>query len=297
MLGVPLYFTSMRLLRFSELVLIVYFVYAIVVSQVLPVKASVPRTVFVVNVTVLAGILLLAYADGLRRRRPLSIMRDWFPLPLVLLAYRQMGWFAPAHHTYELERGWVVWDRVFLYDLKVRAAVEVLGPVFPSVLEIAYSLVYVIPHFSLAVLYVYRRRARASAFLSVFVLAVLGAYALFPYFPSEPPRTVFPDQDLPSYTTVFRQFNLWLLGGWGIHTSVFPSAHVSGAFSAAFAMRRLLPEKPWVGRTLLVLAILIALATVYGRYHYLVDALAGIALALVAFLFREPAPQSPSPAR
>ncbi|MDW8355601.1 MAG: phosphatase PAP2 family protein [Bryobacterales bacterium] len=287
----------MRLLRFSELVLIVYFVYAIVVSQVLPVKASVPRTVFVVNVTVLAGILLLAYADGLRRRRPLSIMRDWFPLPLVLLAYRQMGWFAPAHHTYELERGWVVWDRVFLYDLKVRAAVEVLGPVFPSVLEIAYSLVYVIPHFSLAVLYVYRRRARASAFLSVFVLAVLGAYALFPYFPSEPPRTVFPDQDLPSYTTVFRQFNLWLLGGWGIHTSVFPSAHVSGAFSAAFAMRRLLPEKPWVGRTLLVLAILIALATVYGRYHYLVDALAGIALALVAFLFREPAPQSPSPAR
>ncbi|MCS7002163.1 MAG: phosphatase PAP2 family protein, partial [Dehalococcoidia bacterium] len=283
MLRVLLYCTSMRLLRFSEIALVVYFVYAIVVSQVLPVRASVPRTVFVVNVTVVAGILLLAYADGLRRQRFLSIMRDWFPLPLVLLAYRQMGWFAPAQHTYELERAWIIWDRVFLYDLKVRAAVEILGPVLPSVLEISYSLVYVIPHFSLAALYICRQRARASAFLSVFVLAVLGAYALFPYFPSEPPRTVFPDQDLPSYPTVFRQFNLWLLGGWGIHTSVFPSAHVAGALSAALAMRRLLPEKPWVGRALLVLAVLIALATVYGRYHYLVDTLAGIAVALTAF--------------
>jgi membrane-associated phospholipid phosphatase len=32
-----------------------------------------------------------------------------------------------------------------------------------------------------------------------------------------------------------------------------------------------------------VLAILIAIATVYGRYHYLVDAIAGIAMAILAF--------------
>jgi membrane-associated phospholipid phosphatase len=120
------------------------------------------------------------------------------------------------------------------------------------------------------------------------VLAVVGAYALFPYFPSEPPRTVFPNQDLPSFATPFRSFNLWLLGGWGIHTSVFPSAHVSGAFSAALAMRRLLPEKPWAWRFLMALAVLIALATVYGRYHYLVDALAGVGVALAAFAATRP---------
>jgi membrane-associated phospholipid phosphatase len=31
------------------------------------------------------------------------------------------------------------------------------------------------------------------------------------------------------------------------------------------------------------MAILIAIATVYGRYHYLVDAVAGIAVAILAF--------------
>jgi membrane-associated phospholipid phosphatase len=57
---------------------------------------------------------------------------------------------------------------------------------------------------------------------------------------------------------------------------------VAGAFAAAFGMIRTLPEKPWVGRFLLVMALLIATATVYGRYHYLADAVAGLAMAVVA---------------
>jgi membrane-associated phospholipid phosphatase len=45
---------------------------------------------------------------------------------------------------------------------------------------------------------------------------------------------------------------------------------------------RALPEKRWVWRTLLVTAMLIATATVYGRYHYVVDAVAGFAVSVVA---------------
>ena len=82
--------------------------------------------------------------------------------------------------------------------------------------------------------------------------------------------------------TVFRRLNWFVLSGYGIHTSVFPSAHVSGAFAATFGIMRALPEKRWVGRFLLVVSILIATATVYGRYHYVVDALAGFAVSVVA---------------
>jgi membrane-associated phospholipid phosphatase len=82
--------------------------------------------------------------------------------------------------------------------------------------------------------------------------------------------------------TIFRRFNWFLLGGYGIHTSVFPSAHVSGAFAAAFGVRRALPEKPRVWHSLLAIAVLIATATVYGRYHYVVDAVAGFAVSVVA---------------
>jgi membrane-associated phospholipid phosphatase len=268
--------------RRSEWVLIVYFVYAAILAQLLPLKYPIPILTLVLNFAVLNGYALLAYADSLRRRRFLSIVRDWYPLPLILLSYREMGWFAPSQHTYELERAWVKVDRLFLNDFDARGVIESLGSLLPSILEIAYSLVYVIPHFSIAMLYVYKRRVRVDRFLFPFLLAVLVSYSLFPYFPSEPPRTVFPEADLPAQLTIFRRFNLGLLGGYGIHTSVFPSAHVSGAFSAAVAMWWVLSEKKWVSVTLLVLAILIATATVYGRYHYLVDAAAGFAIGVTA---------------
>ena len=93
---------------------------------------------------------------------------------------------------------------------------------------------------------------------------------------------MFPGEDAPAINTVFRRFNWWLLGGGGIHTSVFPSGHVSHAFAGAFGMLQVLPQRGWVGRALVGLAISIALATVYGRYHYAVDAVAGLGVALVA---------------
>jgi membrane-associated phospholipid phosphatase len=132
-------------------------------------------------------------------------------------------------------------------------------------------------------LYIYGHRERVDQFLFVFALGVLLCYAQFPFWPSDPPRVLFPSQDLPSYYTIFRRFNLWMLGNYGIHTSVFPSAHVAGAFAVAFGAWSALPEHKWVSRFLLVMAILIAVATVYGRYHYFVDALAGLVIAVVAW--------------
>ena len=269
-------------LRRAESTLVVYFAYAMVLAQVLPVRPPIPALTLGVNLALTGGIFLAAYAYSLRRSRLLGVIRDWYPAVVLLLAYREMGWMAPAGHTYALERTWVVWDKFFLNQLGIKAAIESAGPLFPGLLEISYTLVYSMPFVGLAVLYAYNHRERADSLLFPLALSVLSAYALFPYFPSEPPRTVFPGEDFPSYMTVFRQFNWAMLGNYGIHTSVFPSAHVSGSFAVAFAVRRILPGQKWPGRFLLLLAILIAIATVYGRYHYLADAAAGLAIALAA---------------
>ncbi|MFN7931917.1 MAG: phosphatase PAP2 family protein [Bryobacteraceae bacterium] len=270
------------MLRSSEWVLLGYYVYCMVCSIVMPVRAGVMPVTLALNTLVIGGLLLLAYTENLRHKRTLSIMRDWYPLPLMLLAYREMGWFAPTHHTNELERGWIVYDRLLLNDWGLRALIEATGPLLPSILEISYSLVYAIAPFCMAWLYHRHRVERMNSFLTTFLLGIFLSYLLFPFFPSEPPRTVFPGEDLPGILTIFRRFNLGLLGNYGIHMSVFPSAHCSGAFAAAFAMRRVLREEPWVWRCLLVLAASIATATVYGRYHYAADAAAGVAVAVIA---------------
>jgi membrane-associated phospholipid phosphatase len=105
---------------------------------------------------------------------------------------------------------------------------------------------------------------------------------LFPYFPSEPPRIAFTGTDLPQVVTLVRRLNLWILGGYSIHSSVFPSAHVSSAFSAAWGLMATIPERRWIGWLMAVYAILVAIATVYGRYHYAVDAVAGLGISLLA---------------
>jgi hypothetical protein len=38
----------------------------------------------------------------------LNIARDWLPLVLLLLAYRQMGSFALPHHGHALAAHWVI---------------------------------------------------------------------------------------------------------------------------------------------------------------------------------------------
>ncbi len=269
-----------RTVRGSEWVVAAFFVYAGIASAVLPVAPQVRNLVIGLNLAVLAAIGLLIRFDR-PQRIALGVARDWLPLGLTLLAYREMGWFALPHQNHALESSWVAWDRLVLRG-GGKAAIEAFGAALPSLLEIAYTCVYVLGPFALATLYLYRRRARAERFLFVFVVGVLLCYAQFPFWPSEPPRVVFAGQDAPSFDTIFRRFNWWMLGNCGIHTSVFPSAHVGGAFSAAFGMWRALPEHKWVARFLLAMATLIAIATVYGRYHYLADALAGLAMAALA---------------
>jgi membrane-associated phospholipid phosphatase len=265
--------------RLSEWVLAVYFAYITVMAAILPVRAGVSLRTVIVN-----GVLLCAYSLLLRFRKSLVVdhLRNWIPLGLMLLAYKEVGWLAPAAHNHQLEGSWIYWDRLLLREWRLRNLIEGTGPLLPSVLEICYLLVYALPAFSMSMLYVYRRSRQAECLLVIYLLGLFLSYVQFPYWPSEPPRIVFPGEDAPSIETMVRQFNHWILGGYGIHTSVFPSAHVSGAVAAAFALRQALKDRPWVYGAVFVYAALVALATVYGRYHYAVDAVAGVVVGALA---------------
>jgi membrane-associated phospholipid phosphatase len=277
--------------RRSEWVLWAFLAFAALMAAMMPMPRALRITTIGLNLTILAGYALLVFIEMARPRRYLSFARDWLPLALTLMAFHEMGWFAVPHAAHALEARWVVWDRLVLRGWG-KDIIESLGPVLPSLLEIAYLLVYALGPFSVAMLYVYGRRNRVDQFLFLFLVGVLLCYAQFPFWPSDPPRTLFPTEDLPAYDTIFRRWNLWLLGMGGIHTSVFPSGHVAAAFSAAAGMWVALPEHKWVGRALGVTAVLIAVATVYGRYHYLADVAAGLLMAGAALFIARLFPPS-----
>ncbi len=271
--------------RISEWVIAGFFSYTTVLSLALPLGAGMRTNVLAANAAIGTG-----YAVLFLLRRVLGESEIWtglrnlLPLGLMLAAYKEMGWFAPDTHDYSLERTWIVWDRAVLYGGGLKSIIESTGTLLPSVLEVSYSLVYALPLFCVAALYAARRTQSVDTLLTIYLLGLFLSYVQFPFWPSEPPRTVFAGQDLPAVLTVFRRFNLGLLGSQGIHTSVFPSAHVSGAFAAAFALFSIFPAESRLPTGVLLYAVTVAIATVYGRYHYAVDAAAGFAVAVAAFV-------------
>ncbi len=262
-------------LRPYEWLIVVFFVYVGAIAPFLiPHGAARWQPALVAGIV--AGILL-AFT------RTQSVFRDWVPIGFTLAAYREMNCFTPAVRDHHLERGWIVWDRWLLDTHHCRAAVEIAGALLPSLLEICYLTVYAVAPLALVVLLLNHRRDRMGVLWFAYLAGTLASYALFPYFPSDPPRTVFAGADLPHVITIFRRFNLAILGQYGIHSSVFPSAHVSSAFACAWGLLVAMPEHKRYGWIFAGYALLVAIATVYGRYHFAADAAAGFAMSFLAF--------------
>jgi membrane-associated phospholipid phosphatase len=226
--------------------------------------------------------LVLARLERGSLAKPIGIVRDWLPLVLTLIAFREMELFLPAKNDLFFESGWIKLDRLLLHDWGLRAAIESLGSVAPFYLELCYLLVYGLAAYSLGWIVARAGRRSIDYFWTIYLTGTLTAYGLFPYFPSQPPRYAFPLMETPTVNTWVRTLNLWLLKVATIHSGVFPSAHVSSAFSAAWALFLIFPKRRWLGGSMLLYAVSVSIATIYGRYHYAADVLAGFAVSLIA---------------
>lgn len=268
--------------RRCELFFSAYFVYAAVLALVRPLAPEVRALTVTTNMAVLLWFFLFAWAHRERGFQTLDYVRDIYPLPLLLLAYRQMNWVALPHSGVQMEASWLVWDVKLLVDWGGSALVESAGPLFPTLLETAYLLTYAVPVFGVVILTLTGARRRVDDFYSILLFGTLTAYALYPWFPSTTPRLLYPGV-APAMDTLMRRVNLAVLGEYGITASVFPSGHTACAFSAAFGLLHVMPRKRGYAYGVLALAVLIAAATVYGRYHYVVDTAAGLTIALLAW--------------
>jgi len=271
-------------LRKSEWALLAFFSYIAFLIPFFPDRPGLHSQPLIVLACVSVVLLSLAQAEKTRFAVKVSMIRDWTPMALTLLAFREMELFLPRHYNAAYENAWIRWDDVLLNQLGLKRAIEALGPVIPTYLELCYLLVYGMGAFCIAVLWIETQRRAVDRFYVILLTGTLLAYAMFPYFPSRPPRIAFPEVDVPVAHNVFRTLNLFLLRKATIHSGVFPSAHVSSAFAAAWGMFLVLPRRKGVAWGLLFYAISVAVATVYGRYHYAADAVAGFGVSLVVAL-------------
>lgn len=121
------------------------------------------------------------------------------------------------------------------------------------------------------------REACARAVFGI-ALAFYACYLVFAVFPVAGPWYALPAPTGPLETVTLDRAVHALLDAGSSFGTAFPSSHVAASWCAVLMARR---DAPWLAAGLAPVAVGLAIGTVYGQFHYAVDAVAGAAVAVL----------------
>jgi membrane-associated phospholipid phosphatase len=179
-----------------------------------------------------------------------------------------------------LERCLLDVDDWTLGQLRANAWIEQAPRVVLELLEAAYAAVYLVVPLGAVLLWPWGVQA-LEQYWTVVLGAELACYLALPWIRTRPPRSLEAPGPLDRRPVVWRQVNRAVLDRASVQANTLPSGHVAGAVAAAGAVMAVWPG---AGVVLMGTAALIAVSAVAGRYHYVVDVIAGAAVGAAAVL-------------
>ena len=253
------------MVRSSEWVAFLYFsvMGALAWARPLPVNRRLVITAVAVGMD--AAIMAVAHAGN-------GVVRDWSLVLVILIGYFVSGRFF-VHPSPELESWLAGWDRRLLGNPSTRFA-GWPRPVL-AYLELVYLGCFLLVPLGLAALVWTGRAPLANRYWTMVIGAEFGAFAPLSLIQTRPPWAF--ERATGPANRPMRRVALLMVEQFTIRANTFPSGHVAGSLAVAFAV---IGAMPWFGAIMLALAASISVACVVGRYHYVVDVVAGAALAL-----------------
>jgi hypothetical protein len=239
---------------------------------------GVPGRVWLVAVhLMLFGSLLI-----LNRASPsagiLRAIRDWHPLMLFPLLYKEVELLAAVIGDWRLSAVIPAWESALFAGQPSLYLSERLAFVpLSEYLHFCYlSYVIVIPSVT-AYWYVSGRRTAFGELLLMLSTAMLGSYLFFILLPVDSPYYVSQRLGPPLSGHFFFDLVHQMSARGGARGGAFPSAHVSGAVVVILVAWR---HQRRLAYLLVPISGGLFIATVYGRFHYVLDTLAGGCLAI-----------------
>ena len=223
-----------------------------------------------------AGLLAVLRAEPLPRM--LVVARDWHPLVLFPLLYREVEGLAAVMGDWRLTETIAATDAV-LFGGQPSLYLSERLPFVPlsEFLHFCYlAYVVVIPAVA-AWWYFGGRRAAFHELMRLLAAVMYASYLFFILLPVDSPYYRFDRLAAPLAGNPFFDLVHAMSARGGARGGAFPSAHVSGAVAVLLVAWR---HQPRLAVVLLPIVLGLIVATVYGRFHYAVDAIAGIVLAL-----------------
>lgn len=229
----------------------------------------------------LALAALILWLVGRPARHPSLVGFAHDAAPLVLIAY--LYWelrhlarlFSNGYHDGLILRleEWLLGEQLAL-TVSQRLPYLWLSETF----HLFYAFYWVLLPLALAALYLRGRLKGFRELIYVELVVFFACYLVFIFFPVAGPHYQFPAIGGELATGTFYQLVHWVLEDGGSKGAAFPSSHVAVAVTILLVSWR---HDRLVCWALAPLVIGLTLGTVYGRFHYGVDALAGVLAALL----------------
>ena len=234
----------------------------------------------VARVLCITGIASLTFTD---ESTPfiLQFLRDWYPLSTIALFYFEMGKLTQMVFQRYFDETVIRWEKQIF---KGMPSLE-LSDRFPSlilseILHLCYFSYYIIAVFLAAWLYFKGEMAPFQETVFAETLTFNLSLLCYPFLPATGPRYLFEKIQGPLSKGFFFRLTHSIVSKGSSKGTAFPSSHVSlSVVVLLYALR----YDSTAFLILLPMCIGLTIGTVYGRFHYAVDALAGAVLAGILF--------------
>ena len=241
-----------------------------------------------IDLLVAVAALAIPYVHGRMGRGATRIARDWYPVGAVAVAFFNLRGVVAGINPRDYDLQLAAIDRWLFGGINPTQWMERFSrPWLDEYLQLAYVSYYFIPLVLGLVLYRWADEPPGESFrraVLVLLLTFYLSYLGYLLVPAVGPRFTMPhSKELNGLLlTPYLKRLINLLEP--THRDCFPSGHTAVSFAAFLLAFRHKRRLFW---WLLPVVLSLIVSTVYHRYHYAVDVLAGMVLGLFAFLFGE----------
>ncbi|MFQ6617788.1 MAG: phosphatase PAP2 family protein [Fidelibacterota bacterium] len=234
---------------------------------------------FIIHTAAIIAVYFIGTAD-LKGRKKLIFLRDWYVILSFIFLYNELGNFMQLVSNYYDPLIIKTEGAIFAFQPSLKFSEYFNNPLIADIMHFFYFSYYgLIPGIAF-ILYMHKKYDIFRAFIFTTSLTFFAHYITFIVFPVACPRFALINAiEGPIRGIFFSAFVQRLIDTADIMGGGFPSSHVAVAFVVLlFTMKY---ERPsyWI---FLIFVIGLVFSTVYGRFHYALDAVAG---AIFGFLF------------
>lgn len=261
-------------------------------------------TLVVINTV---AILLILSLGMFRHRSPSRVLRaihNWYVAPIVFFSFKELYFIIKPLHFGKDYDDWLIAVDQWIFGVNpTEWIMQFASPYLTEILQIAYTSFYLL--FFLLGSEFYRRKSNPGLFHYFMFSVVYGfflSYLGYFFLPAVGPRfTVHDfsqlDTELPG--VLLTPYLRWFVNAGGsvpmgvpnelaiagTQRDVFPSGHTMMTLLLMYMSARF---KANVRVFMYVIGSLLIIATVYQRYHYVVDLLAGACFMVLCILTVDP---------